>query len=259
MPDRQFGRIPSPIDGRDWDLGDFIPHKYSIRQEMKWDFPCIPLDQGVTNHCVGYAMAHFGINLPTFTRYTKEDASQFYYKCKIVDGFPEAEDGTTIRSAGTVLQEVGAINNYAFAKTTNQIKWWLLNKGPLIVGTLWTEKMMYPDQNGILDITGFVLGGHGYIINELTKDNYYGIKNSWGPNWGKNGKAYISVADFERIFSYGGEALAAVELENYKAQKDHWLTRLVNLILDFLRSLRAKTPKEQKDNYLFDNSLIASP
>lgn len=232
MPDRQFGRIPSPIDDRDWNLSDFIQPSFKICQEAKWDFPCTPLDQGNTPHCVGYSMAHFGINLPTFTQYTKEDATDFYYKCKIIDGYPEHEDGTTVRSAAKVLQDVGAINHYAFAKSMESIRWWLLNKGPLIVGTIWTEKMMRPDQDNVLDITGFVLGGHAYLINEWRKDGYIGIKNSWGPNWGDNGKAYIPAADFERIFKYGGEALAAVELENYRSKKHPcFLVDLFNKIL----------------------------
>ena len=239
MPDRQFGRIPSPIDDRDWNLGDFIPEKPLLRisKEVKWDFPCTPLDQGATNHCVGYSMAHFGINLPTFTTYTKKEASSLYYKCKVVDGDPGAENGTTIRSAAKVLQDIGAIDNYAFARTMSQIKWWLVNKGPLIVGTIWSEGMMTPDKNGMLDINGFVLGGHGYIVNEIHPTKGYGIKNSWGPNWGNNGKAYISFEDFEKIFLYGGEALAAVELENYKVRREHWLTLLIKQILEILGSL----------------------
>ena len=235
MPDRQFGRIPSSIDGRDWDLEDFIPDKLTFRvgQEAKWDFPCAPLDQENSNHCVGYSMAHFGINLPTFTPYSKQEAREMYYKCKVVDGDPGAENGTTIRSAAKVLQDMGAIENYAFARSIDSIRWWLLNRGPLIVGTIWSEGMMVPNEDGILDITGFVLGGHAYLVNELTKDGLFGIKNSWGPGWGENGKAYITIEDFKRLFHYGGESLACVELENYKVKREHWLIRLIKRILEY--------------------------
>ena len=240
MPDREFGRIQSPIDHRDWDLGDFIPEQpyFRIAQDAKWDFPCTPLDQENTAHCVGFSMAHFGINLPTFTQYTKQDAHDFYYRCKEVDGYPGQEDGTTIRSAAKVLQDVGAINHYAFARDIESIRWWLLNKGPLIVGTIWTEKMMQPDADGKLDITGYILGGHAYLINEWRKEGIIGIKNSWGPNWGINGKAYMTVDDFKSLFYYGGEALAAVELENYKAKKECWFIKLVRRILELLTSRR---------------------
>jgi hypothetical protein len=235
---RKFGRIPSSIDERDWDLGDFITPTFRVAREAKWDFPCVPLDQENTSHCVGFSMAHFGINLPTWTAYSKQDAHQLYYKCKEVDGDPGAENGTTIRSAARVLQDIGAIDNYAFARDINSIRWWLLNKGPLIVGTMWTEGMMTPDKQGLLDIHGFVLGGHAYLINEWRKDGLLGIKNSWGPRWGENGKAYITVDDFEKLFNYGGEALAAVELENYRVRREHWLVRLIRRLLDMITSRR---------------------
>ena len=238
MPDRQFGRIPSPIDRRDWDLGDFIEPSFKVAQEAKWDFPGTPLDQEGTAHCVGFSMAHFGINLPTFTQYTKQDAHAFYYKCKTVDGYPTAEDGTTIRSAAKVLQDVGAINHYAFAKDIESIRWWLLNKGPLIVGTIWSEGMMKPDACGRLDIAGYILGGHAYLINEWRKDNHIGIKNSWGPGWGIDGKAYITVEDFKALFYYGGEALAAVELENYKAKRESCIVRVIRRIFERITSQR---------------------
>jgi len=231
---RKFGRIPSSIDERDWDLGDFITPTFRVAREAKLDFPCVPLDQENTSHCVGFSMAHFGINLPTWTAYSKQDAHQLYYKCKEVDGDPGAENGTTIRSAARVLQDIGAIDNYAFARDINSIRWWLLNKGPLIVGTMWTEGMMTPDKQGLLDIHGFVLGGHAYLINEWRKDGLLGIKNSWGPRWGENGKAYITVDDFEKLFLYGGEALAAVELENYRVRREHWLVRLIRRLLELL-------------------------
>ena len=235
--DRQFGRIPSSIDERDWHLEDFIPEKPSFRigQEAKWDFPGTPLDQGNSSHCVGFSMAHFGINLPTFTAYTNEEAHELYYKCKEIDGDPKRENGTTIRSAAKVLQDIGAINNYAFARDMDTIRWWLINKGPLIVGTIWSEEMMTPDEEGKLDISGFVLGGHAYLLNEWCKDGYVGIKNSWGKQWGNNGKAYIAVEDFKTLFLYGGEALAAVENEHYKIKKDCLLIRLVKQIIGLFR------------------------
>lgn len=229
--ERKFGRIVSPYDSHDFNLKEFIPKGElgTLAKEKAWAFPQEPLDQGSTPHCVGFSMANFGINLPVFTPYTNEAGHKFYYKCKIIDGHPKDEDGTTIRSAAKVLKKEGIINAYAFAYDMSMIKWWLLNKGPLIVGTLWTEGMMVPDSDNMIHATGLKLGGHGYTINEWDeweRGERIGIQNSWGLSWGVNGKAYISAEDFNKLFSYDGEAMTAVELENHK-KKRCWLTTVV--------------------------------
>ncbi len=214
--DRKFGRLPSSFDERDFNLRDFIPKggKFRLVTEANWEYPAEPLDQKETPHCVGFSMATFGINLPTFTKFTEKDGHSFYYQCKAIDGEPQAENGSTIRSAAKVLKNNNRISGYAFAPDMATVKWWLLNKGPMIVGTIWTADMMIPSAgDNVISIGGDILGGHAYVINEWRKDGYIGIQNSWGTYWGTKGKAYISVGDFEKLFIRGGEALAAVELE----------------------------------------------
>ena len=213
---KQFGmgRLPSPFDARDYTLGDFIP-KLTMRivTNKLWEFlEPEPLNQESTPHCVGFSMANFMINLPTYNKKTNEDGHRFYYLCKVQDGDPEAEDGSNLRSACKVLKNLKRINGYAFASNIAQVKYWLLNKGPLIAGTVWTEDMFKPDYNNIIHPTGTVAGGHAYLLNEWTKDGYIGIQNSWGNLWGKSGKAYIKDTDFAELLRQGGEALASVEL-----------------------------------------------
>lgn len=235
--DRKFGRIPSPIDERDWSLEQFTPRKLKLEVDNKkiWDFPSDPLNQGNTGHCTGFSMAHFGICLPEFTEYTEEDAHQFYYECKKIDGDPLGEDGSTIRSVAKVLQDKGIINNYAFASDIDTIKWWLLNRGSLIMATIWTEGMMSPDEEGLIDIHGYVLGGHAYIVNGWDNETKrFKIVNSWGNKWGKEGMGFMTEKDFEAIFKYGGEALAAVELEKHKIKGGCWLINLIKKVLSKL-------------------------
>lgn len=205
--------------------------------EVEKDHSYIADGIGVHN-CVGFSGAHFGINLPTLTVYTAEDAHNFYYECKKIDGNPTGEDGTTLRSLAKVFQNLGVINNYAFAGDLDSIKTWVLTKGPVIMGTIWTEGMMRPNEQGILDISGFILGGHAYIVNEWdVKEGYVTILNSWGKNWGIDGRAYISIDDFKSIFLYGGEALAAVEIENYKTKNEGWFASLIKNLLEIIKRL----------------------
>ena len=213
------------------------------------------LDQGELPHCVGFSLAHFGINSPVNTMYTKQDGHSFYYKCKFIDQRPYVEEGTYIRSGAKVLMDAKRIDAYAFARNLHDIKWWLLNRGPLVMGTIWTLEMFTPDKDNIIRIGGEVVGGHAYLINEWRSDNYIGVQNSWGEYWGDKGKAYISAEDLERLFSYQGEAMTAIELphpEEPEGETDNpssgeivindpttkgWLQQLIKLLLDFLKSL----------------------
>ena len=208
-----LGRYPSPFDPRDFNLAAFKP-KLTITTvtEREWAFNSLPLNQEATNHCVGFSGADFGINDPIQDNYTDADGHRFYYMCKVFDGDPTGEMGSNIRSIAKTLRQEGRIDAYAFASDMATIKYWLLNRGPLIVGTIWTDAMFNPDANGVIEVGGTVVGGHAYVLNKWTKDNFIRIQNSWGLNWGINGQGYISAANFEKIFRYGGEAVTAVEL-----------------------------------------------
>lgn len=227
-----LGRNPSPIDIRDYKLADFMPPLLgNLSGSKSWAFLAEPLNQKLTGHCVGFAMADFGINLPIQDTYTDEDGHNFYYKCKVIDGDPYGEDGTNLRAAAKVLKQEGKIPSYAFASTTDEITYWLLNKGPMIVGTRWTADMFIPDANNIIHPTGDVKGGHGYLLNEKTKDGFYHIQNSWG-YWGVDGGTYISISDFEILLRNDGEAIAAVEspISGFPVSSDGCLIALLKFL-----------------------------
>ena len=238
-----LGRKPSPEDKRDYKLERYIPREalmgmlVSEKTKMKWDFPGESLNQENSPHCVGFSMADFGINSPTNTMYTNQDGHDFYYLCKLVDGEPMQENGSYVRSAGKVLKDEGKINAYAFAFTMDAIKWWLLNRGPLIAGTVWTENMFTPNEKNIIRPTGAIIGGHAYLLNEITEDGYIGIQNSWGKDWGDNGKAYISIKDFEILFDYDGEVMTAVELSTTTSKNKTFWELLLEKIADFFLKL----------------------
>jgi hypothetical protein len=217
MEKEQFylGRKASKFDYHDYNLQAFMPEGLDLfkfrREDRYWPFMSEPLDQSTTPHCVGFSMANWGINLPVQDNYTNVDGHHFYDLCKIKDGDPD--DGSTIRIAAKVLRDLQKINGYAFAPSIDVMKWWIVNKGPVICGTLWTMGMFTPDALNHIHPTGDLAGGHAYVINELANHgNAFGIQNSWGKRWGVEGRAYIAVEDFLPLFRNGGEVLAAVEL-----------------------------------------------
>lgn len=221
-----FGRKPSPLDIRDYNLASFLPPRLPDTgvTSSDWSYDLESLDQGTHPHCIGFSIANFGINEPVITYYTNDDGHRFYYEAKEFDGEPGEENGSTIRSAAKVMRKYGQINGYAFTTDMDSIKWWVLNKGPLVIGTLWTCSMLEPDENFIIKPDSNIVGGHAYIINSYNENGYFGIQNSWGKDWGCNGKAYIHENDFRRIFIRGGEAIAAIELDGHIEKPNEKLT-----------------------------------
>jgi hypothetical protein len=227
-----LGRNQSPLDIKDYKLASFMPKQFGdLSGSNYWPFNAEPLDQGDYGHCCGFGGADFGINFPVEDTYTNQTGHDFYYMCKIIDSEPKQENGSTVRSVAKVLQQVGRISNYAFASSTDEISYWLLNKGPVIAGTTWTQDMFTPDENNIIHPTGKVAGGHCYLLNEK-KGNFYGIQNSWDSRWGVSGKAYISIDDFAILFRSGGEVLAAVEnpISNMVTQDQGCVVALLKLL-----------------------------
>ena len=234
-----MGCNKSPLDTRDYNLKNFAGPtalKISPVTSVEYRFPGISLWQGETNHCCGFGVADLLINLPVNTPCTNDDGHEFYYICKEFDGEPRNEDGSNLRSVAKTLQKIGSISNYAFAPNVATLKWWLLNKGPVVVGTIWRTNMFTPGVNNLLDIGGIVEGRHCYLVNGYIETlDVYVIQNSWGAPWGNNGKAFIKAKDFEKLFFYGGEAIAAVELDgSIKKPTSSWLEILIKFILSLL-------------------------
>jgi len=244
QPVKRFplGRFESPADGRDWQIKNFSDVE-KIEMEvpktvMHWPFQGKTLYQGDTGHCCGFGDAHYLINEPVYTPCTDEDGHRFYYMCKEFDGEPGNEEGSNIRSAAKVLQKLGRIENYAFAGNIDEMIWWILHKGPMVVGTIWTEGMFDPDRDGTIHAIGAPAGGHCYLFNgvDTIQRKFYG-PNSWGQDWGDNGFFSISFEDFAWLFHYGGEALSAVEIENRVLPRK---LSVIELIINFIISLFKK-------------------
>lgn len=218
---RNFGRLPSPPDQRDYQLAAFMEmpvvqmRRVLFGQRKVWAYDRV-LDQGNTNHCVGFAFADFGNTLPIDSKQTIESANTIYYAAKEIDGEPESEDGTNLRSGAKAFKQTGRIDAYAFAHTVDEIAAWLLNRGPVVMGTNWYEGMSQPDANGFVKPSGTCVGGHAWLLigvdwrNPLNR--YFVGLNSWSARWGVNGMFNLRASNLARLMREGGEAVTAVEL-----------------------------------------------
>lgn len=177
-------------------------------------------DQGYTPQCVGYSWVHWLAEGPITQKGSRIngkfpiDPSFVYHEAQKIDYWPgEDYDGTSVRAGAQILQREGFIGSYYWAWDVQTIISALLSTGPLVVGTSWYFDMFFPDENGLITATDVNMGGHAYLLDGINiKKQLIRIKNSWGRSWGKNGFAYISFDDMDKLIKENGEACLATEI-----------------------------------------------
>jgi hypothetical protein len=213
----KFGRRPQKYDARDWQLKEFITP--SVRRkalsvtQQEWGVARI-LNQGATNHCVGYAWACFGISLPVFQNWDEMHGENIYYAAKYIDGEPGGEGGSYTRSGVQAFMQFGKLkdSSYAWAANVDEVVTWVLAVGPVITGTAWYDGM-YQHNNGLVKVGGSYVGGHEWAITGAdTVKQLFKCTNSWGLGYGVNGQFYLSFKDYDFLLRNYGDAVTATEV-----------------------------------------------
>jgi len=183
-----------------------------------WKIRAANLDQGNTGTCVGNAWANFLRCEPIQTTATEQTAWQIYDAAIKLDEWTDNDDdtdrqmGTSVRAGAEAVTNIGRLKSYVWSFTLQPVIEWVLTMGPCVLGTEWTESMFYPDKEGILKVTGSVIGGHAYLLRGVdTRNALASFCNSWGDSWGISGNFYMSFKDLERLILEDGEACSAIE------------------------------------------------
>lgn len=211
-------------------LGRHVEHDPKSRQyparratmprSVSWAHRAPVLDQGDLGSCTGNAMAQCLNTTKLSTsrprrRYLDEPLARLLYaKATTLDNIPGAWPTTDTGSTGLAVAkaavQLGYLARYEHAFGFDHFLAAIVLQ-PVIVGTNWHDDMFDPDDDGYLHPSGALAGGHEYlIVGANARDEYVTMLNSWGPGWGRNGRARITFADIASLLDQDGDVTVPI-------------------------------------------------
>lgn len=175
------------------------------------------LDQGSEGACVGFGITNELRFRPEAVRHLNAAFARekIYWEAQRTDDWPGGSypganpvyEGTSVLAGIKVAAALGYITEYRWAFGEADLAIAISRVGPAVLGLPWYTGMFDPDRAGYLHPTGQVEGGHCVACVGLNmRTGYYTIYNSWGPDWGRNGRARINRADMAALLAQDGEA-----------------------------------------------------
>lgn len=192
-----------------------------------YTWKCVPdLDQDSIGACVGFSVCHELAARPVVLPVSEQLAFDIYYAAQKHDPWPgEAYEGTSVLAGMDEAKTRGLIFEYRWAFGLEDLVLAVGYKGPAVLGINWYESMFDVAADGFISISGNVAGGHAILMNgvacrwsrdlpinqrtfaNLDLDRSFAkLHNSWGPNWGVEGSAFIRLRDLDRLLHEMGEA-----------------------------------------------------
>lgn len=183
------------------------PKTYGAR----WYWNGMRLDQGEEGACVGFGHTQGYNSSPKTHKLGNDYAQQVYREATLIDEWPNEDwtnsSGTSVRAGAKIIKARGLIEGYAFTYSVHEIAMWLLNKGPVVIGVDWWTGMDNPNEanNYYITPTGYQRGGHCTLLDGIRwwgqSDDYIRGLNSWGPEYGYNGRFRIRIPEFTELMS----------------------------------------------------------
>lgn len=180
------------------------------------------LDQGNLGSCTGNAECGEVGCTPCFEALPKGVVLDEDYAVKIYSlatkldpyqgEYPPDDTGSDGLSVCKAAQQLGLISGYVHAMSLNEAKT-LIQQGPFIFGTIWTTNLDSPNSDGFVKYPakGTVRGGHEILCRERdAQKGWWWFDNSWGADWGKNGRFAIDDAGLTALLAQDGDMTQSV-------------------------------------------------
>lgn len=132
------------------------------------------------------------------------------------------------------------ITNYCSLYKKNDMKLWLMTKGPIVFSVKWYENYWLTVNNELhFDEKSEPSGGHCMVIYGWNKEGWL-FQNSWGNTWGNGGRA---------VYPYDAVIREAWGVEDtcYSTYKDDLVMQLKNQINELNTALAAASLKVDND------------
>jgi len=141
-------------------------------------------------------------------------AVKLYNGAKDNDEWPGSDySGSSVNGVLKYMKLLGLITGWKWAFTHLDAQLGVGHFGPGIAGTNWYSGMIETDSEGYIHVTGQNEGGHCYLFLGVdVQKQAFIIHNSWGSDWGRNGRAFLSFDDYEKLRVNQGE-MAFIEGE----------------------------------------------
>lgn len=181
------------------------------------------LDQGQVGSCTGNATVGALGTDPLYDALKDKTldenlAIEIYSKATGLDNYPgeypPTDTGSDGISVAKAAQSLGLISGYTHTFSFDDaLK--ALSTQPVIIGINWYHNFFYPDANGVISIApnDYVAGGHEVVLDEIdVEKQLVGGTNSWGTDWGVEGRFYISFDLFKMLLAERGDVTVFVPI-----------------------------------------------
>lgn len=187
-------------------------------QTRTWKRTLGAFTQGKLNTCTGHGAMGVVCTEPyrqPGVRYSETIIRQVYTKAThhdtIKGAWPTKDTGSTVLAAMKALKFMGFTKGYRWCFSLDDVLKTLSTIGPVEVGIHWYEGFDQPDASGLIQFGGSSRGGHAFELLgvDVDQQRVWGI-NSWGRDYGLQGRFAISWKDLDRLLHEEGEAATVV-------------------------------------------------